>query len=80
MLVIDKERVSILMKRADIRTYRELAEKAGIHYNTVTKVLNGAKFDSETANKLALALNCSPIDLMTAEGFPDPNSATLAVL
>jgi len=80
MLTIDKERVNVLMKRAGIKTYRDLASSAGVHYNTVTRVLNGSVFDSATADKLATALNCSPIDLMSAEGSPDPNLVALAVL
>lgn len=79
MLVIDKDRVNLLMKRSGTKTYRELALNAGLHYNTVTRVLNGSIFDSVTADKMAQALKCNPIDLMTAEGFPDPNLAALAV-
>lgn len=49
-------------------------------YHTVTRVLNGSMFDSATAEKMAKALNCNPIDLLTAEDFPDPNLVALAVL
>lgn len=78
-LVIDKERVDILMKRANIRTYSELAKRSGLHQNTLTKVLRGRTWDSNTAQKLAGALQCSPIDLQVAEGYPFPNWETLAV-
>ena len=78
-LKIDNERVDLLMKRANIKSYRALAEKANIHYNTVTNIMRGGTFDSNTARKLAWALNCNPIDLMTTKGFPDPNLETLVV-
>jgi lambda repressor-like predicted transcriptional regulator len=78
--VIDKERVDLLMKRAGIRTYTDLATKSGLHPNTLTKVLGGRTWDSMTAQKLAMALDCNPLDLQTAIGFPPPNWGTLAVL
>jgi lambda repressor-like predicted transcriptional regulator len=77
-LVIDRERVEILMKREGIQTFRELSEKSGLHKNTLTKVLSGQTWDSRTVEKLAGALNCSPIDLQTAQGYPAPNLVTLA--
>ena len=78
-LIIDRKRVDLLMERAQIKSYRKLAQAAGIHENTIFNVLRGAAFDSNTAKRLALVLHCNPIDLMTAEGFPDPNSVALAV-
>lgn len=78
-LIIDRKRVDVLMERVEIRTYMELANTADVHYNTVTNALNGGPFSSTTARKLADALKCSPIDLMTAQGYPDPNSVALAV-
>ena len=78
--VIDRERVDLLMKRSGIKTYTALAERAGLHPNTLTKVLKGTKWDSSTAMKLADALDCNPIDLQTAIGYPSPNWGTLAFL
>jgi len=78
--IIDKERVELLMKRAGVRTYTELAARSGLHPNTLTKVLGGRTWDSMTAQKLALALDCNPIDLQTAIGFPPPNWGTLVAL
>jgi plasmid maintenance system antidote protein VapI len=67
------------MDREGVSMLQELAERAGIHPNTLTKVLSGESWTPETAVKLAVALNCNPIDLLVAEGFPDPNWAALAV-
>ncbi len=72
-LSIDRTRVLVLMERAGIATLTELAAKADVHQNTLTKVLRGEEFRSTTATKLATALGCSPIDLQVAEGYPDPN-------
>lgn len=78
--IIDKERVDLLMKRASISTYVELAERSGLHQNTLTKILDGKSWQSKTAMKLAKALHCSPIDLQTLVGFPLPNLETLGSL
>lgn len=78
--VIDRERVDLLMKRANIKTYAELAARSELHPNTLTKVLGGRTWDSKTAMKLANALECNPIDLQVAWGYPAPNWGTLAVL
>jgi putative transcriptional regulator len=51
--------------------YRQLAEKAGLHPVTVNKLKNTfiapPRLDSETLNKLCLALNCQPGDLLRFE-------------
>ena len=78
-LVIDRTRVRVLMERAGIKTLTELAAKADVHQNTLTKVLNGEEFRSTTVAKLAKALNCNPVDLQVAEGYPDPNLVALAL-
>ncbi|GIV81677.1 MAG: hypothetical protein KatS3mg051_1031 [Anaerolineae bacterium] len=78
-LIIDRTRVDLLMRRAGIESYADLAARAGVHENTLLRVLKGHNWTSETAAKLAAALNCNPIDLMTAEGYPDPNWEPLAV-
>ena len=79
-LRIDRERVDILMKDRGISSFAELARVAGLHPNTLVKVLKGKNWDSSTAEKLAAALDCNPIDLQVAEGYPDPNWEALAVL
>lgn len=78
-LTIDRTRVRVLMERAGIETLTDLAERAGLHQNTLTKILRGEEFRSTTAEKLAKALSCNPVDLQVAEGFPDPNLVALAL-
>ena len=76
-LIIDRERIDILMRSAEIDTYVELAKRAQLHPNTLTKILKGEKWQSETVEKLASVLECNPIDLLVAVGFTLPNSVTL---
>lgn len=79
-LRIDRERVEALMKRKGIETYQELSKVSGVHANTLTVVMRGGNWSTGTAEKLAAALNCNPIDLMVAEGFPEPFSVAPASL
>lgn len=78
-LVISKKRLELLMERAGIETYQELAAAADVHPNSLTRIIGKGGWKSETVEKLAKALSCNPIDMMETDGFPDPNWAALAV-
>lgn len=54
---------------------RELAKLSGISEPTITRLLHGRPFSSETLGKLAEALDCHPIDLIDANGFDSPHVA-----
>lgn len=51
---------------------RELAKLSGISEPTITRLLHGKPFSSDTLGRLADALNCHPIDLIEAKGFESP--------
>lgn len=69
---IDKHKVKVLMALRNIDTQRELVKRSGLHESTVIKVLNGEGFKSETLERLAGALECSPMDLLRVDGYPSP--------
>jgi len=77
---IDKHRLEFLMEQKGIRTLQQLAEISGVHGNTLTRILRGEKWTSDTATKLADALDCNPIDLLVAKGYPDPKLAAPVAL
>ena len=52
---------------------RELAKLSGISEPTITRLLHGRPFTSDTLGKLAEALECHPIDLIDAMGFDAPH-------
>jgi transcriptional regulator with XRE-family HTH domain len=52
---------------------RELAKLSGISEPTITRLLHGRPFSSDTLGKLAEALDCHPIDLIDAKGFSSPH-------
>lgn len=72
MVKINKRVVEQLMfdKRMN---QKKLVEASGISKPTIIRLLNGLSFDSETLGKLALALECSPVDLIDPEGFVPPH-------
>lgn len=51
---------------------RDLAKIAELGEATVYRIMNGSTFNSETLGKLALALECSPIDLIDTQGYDSP--------
>lgn len=75
---IDEERVRALMKENGLHSYQDLAAASGVHANTLTVVLRGGGWSAKTAERLAKALNCNPIDLIVTEGFPEPFLAAQA--
>lgn len=52
---------------------RELARISGISEPTITRLLQGKPFTSDTLGKLADALDCNPVDLIEARGFVSPH-------
>ncbi|MCD6290359.1 MAG: helix-turn-helix transcriptional regulator [Anaerolineae bacterium] len=78
-LKIDERKVRVFMAMRGIDTVRDLARKAGIHEDTVWKVFKGRNFTAETLERLATALECNPLDLLTVEGYPDPHMGAPAL-
>ena len=74
---LDERRVKVLMAMKGIDSLPELAEKAGMHYNSVYKMVNTGRFSIDSIEAVANVLECNPIDLITTEGFPDPKSVAL---
>jgi DNA-binding Xre family transcriptional regulator len=73
-LIIDRKRVYVLAQRQDIFTVEELARVCKIHANTLSRILNGSGWQSQTVESLARALACHPFDLMvTDDSFPVPS-------
>ena len=69
MLKIDSRAVELMMFRRDIPTQIELARRSGLHVVTITRLLREDRpFTSDSVDKLAAALECSPLDLLSADG------------
>jgi DNA-binding Xre family transcriptional regulator len=58
---------------------RGLARISGISEPTITRLLHGKPFTSDTLARLAGALECHPIDLIDAKGFSSPHMDAPAI-
>ena len=72
-LKVDERKVRVFMADRGIHTIEELAERSGVTSLTIRRLFKGAGFKSDTVQKLADALGCNPLDLLTVEGYPDPH-------
>lgn len=52
---------------------RELAKISGVSEPTITRLLQGKPFTSDTLGKIAGALGCHPVDLIDAKGYAPPH-------
>lgn len=52
---------------------KDLAERSGLSAITISRLMQGSPFSSETLAKIAHALDCHPIDLIDAKGFASPH-------
>jgi len=52
---------------------KDLASKSAISEQTLTRIMKGKVFSSDTLGKLADALKCNPIDLIDGSEFSDPH-------
>ena len=51
---------------------RTLSKLSGVSEPTITRVMHGKPFSSDTLGSLAAALDCNPRDLIEAPGHVDP--------
>lgn len=78
---IDKFKVNRLLSQIDgIDTLEDLAERAGVHKNTVYNVLDSYKWKSATLDSIARALNCNPKDILTVDVEDPADTRGLALI
>lgn len=56
-----------------------LAELSGLSEITISRLMKGSRFNSETLAKIADALDCHPVDLIEAKGFASPHVGAPAI-
>lgn len=64
MYKISKNKMSLAMLKAGIYSAKELAKRAKISPNTLSRINNGGSAKLPTIIALAAALNCDPADLI----------------
>ena len=53
-------------------TQEDVAEKTGLHKNTISRIANGKNFSVETVGRIAKAIEVSEFDLLIPEEKPSP--------
>lgn len=71
-LFVDGDKLDYWMERRGIRSDNELVRRAEVGANVVASLRKGNGFESRTLVKIARVLECSPLDLQTAEDAPPP--------
>ena len=50
-----------------------LAARSALSEITISRIMRGKPFTSETLGKMAKALDCHPVDLIDAKGYSSPH-------
>lgn len=64
MYKISKNALGISMLRAGVNSYKNLAERAGVSVNTVSRLINGGSASLPTLRALGDALGIDPADII----------------
>ena len=64
MYKISKNLLGIAMLRAGVTCYKNLAERAGVSVNTVSRLINGGSATLSTLLSLGSALNIDPAEII----------------
>lgn len=67
---IDRKKVAMRMLSSDIESYNDLARRAGLGQNTLSRVLDSYNWSSRTLDAMARALGCKSTDLLTVDCDP----------
>lgn len=68
MYRISKNLLGIAMLRAGVTCYKNLAERAGVSVNTVSRIINGGSATLPTLRALGNALGIDPAEIIEKEG------------
>jgi transcriptional regulator with XRE-family HTH domain len=67
MYRISKNALGIAMLRAGITSYKNLAGRAGVSVNTVSRIINGGSASLPTLQAFGKALGVDPLEIMEKE-------------
>ncbi len=68
MFRINRNKLKLAMLNAGIPHSKDLAAKAGVSVNTVSRIINGGGTKISTFGKLATALGVDPAEIIQEEG------------
>lgn len=64
MYKVGKKNLGIAKINAGVKSDKDLAERAGVSVNTISRINNGGQATLATVQALAGALNCEPAELL----------------
>lgn len=64
---VDRFKVIEQMSKRQVEHFSDLAAMSGLAKNTVSSILDSHDWKSQTVSKIATALGCSPLDLITVD-------------
>lgn len=68
---VDGHRLDVMLRRKQL-TLTTLAEKMGMHYNSLLHIKRFGGTNLGTLARMCEVLECHPFDLLVAEGYPQP--------
>ena len=71
-MVLDRFKVKFRMLELGMDRYSDLAREAGITDRTVRNVVGTGNWRADTVSKIAVALQCNPLELITVEQIGEP--------
>lgn len=71
-ILLDRKKLDYVMLMRDVPSYRDLARRIEVHYNTLNNMVNRDQYSMDLLERVASELNVNPLDLLTTEGYPDP--------
>ena len=63
-LRVDKDMVLSRMELLGLGSQRALAQRAGLDYYNLNRIVNGSPFSSSSLSKLCEALSCHPVEIL----------------
>ena len=67
MYRISKNALGIAMLRAGVTSYKNLAGRAGVSVNTISRIVNGGSASLPTLQAFGKALNIDPAEIIEKE-------------
>lgn len=69
---VNRKKLDYVMLMREVPSYRELAKRVGVHYNTISNMVNRDEYSIGLLEKVSGVLHVNPLDLLDTEGFPEP--------
>ena len=66
-MILSRYKVRERMNTLGMENYTDVTRAGGPHQNTIYGVLDSDNWNSKTLSKIAVALQCSPFELITIE-------------